>query len=161
MLWRDLLERFDKIFFDDVRRGVDHLVRKMAIICDEEEARRLPIEAAYSEEALSRREEVEDNRFLSGTDVRTKKAEGLIEHIVNFFLLSFDARAVDDDPVILPIDVVLREFDGLSIYLDAAREDQLFTSSPGGNPRCGQRLTQSFLFHKASSIKERGFVLNS
>ena len=81
----DLGEGFDKVFFDDVGRGVDHFVGKVAVVGDEEEAGGLFVEPADGEEPFRIWEKIEDNGFFARADAGADIAYGFVEDVVNFF----------------------------------------------------------------------------
>ncbi len=67
--------------------------------------------------------------------------------------------SIDDDGVGVPVDEGLGNLNDFPTYLDAPCKDQLFTGSSRSDAGCGERFTQSFLFHARDSITDRRFFL--
>ena len=71
----DLLRGFDKIFFNDVGRGVDHFIGKKPIIGDDQQPGCVAIEPAYGEKAqIEMRKKVDDELFGADAGIRADKA---------------------------------------------------------------------------------------
>src|SRR3990167_1863748 len=139
---------------------MDHLVGKMAVVCDKEEPRRLSVESADCKEAHVRGEKIDDDRPFAGSHVCAEIAGGFVEYVINFFLLSPDAFSIDRNAIRLPVDESLRDLNRLAIDLDSACENQFLCGSSGGNSGGGKGFAQSFLFHRSDSIKESALLIN-